>query len=104
VKVLKQDRRGNAGGEGTIPAQGARLMLAEALASEVEECIARFADERDEHGHRLGAMVPASPVHLGDPAAVSTEDPEAALVEITDPEKVAAAYFLAITGDGQRVV
>jgi hypothetical protein len=73
-------------------------MLAEALASEVEECIARFADE---HGHRLGAMVPTSPVHLGDPAAVGTEDPEATLLEITDLEKVAAAYFLAITGEGQ---
>jgi len=28
-------------------------MLAEALWSEAEECIARFADERDERGHRL---------------------------------------------------
>ena len=33
--------------------QGARRMLAEALQAEVEERIARFADERDEQGHRL---------------------------------------------------
>jgi hypothetical protein len=33
--------------------QGARRMLAEALQAEVEERIARFADERDERGHRL---------------------------------------------------
>ena len=33
--------------------QGARRMLAEALEAEVEERIARFADERDERGHRL---------------------------------------------------
>jgi len=33
--------------------QGARRMLAQALQDEVEERIARFADERDERGHRL---------------------------------------------------
>jgi hypothetical protein len=36
-----------------IVREGARRMLAEALAGEVEECIARFADERDEAGRRL---------------------------------------------------
>ena len=36
-----------------IVREGARRMLAEALWSEAEECIARFADERDERGHRL---------------------------------------------------
>jgi transposase-like protein len=33
--------------------EGARRMLAEALQAEVEAYIARFAGERDEHGHRL---------------------------------------------------
>jgi hypothetical protein len=36
-----------------IVREGARRMLAQALAAEVEERIARFADERDERGHRL---------------------------------------------------
>src|SRR6476659_3703878 len=36
-----------------IVREGARRMLAEALQAEVEERIARFADERDERGHRL---------------------------------------------------
>ena len=33
--------------------EGARRMLAEALQAEVDDYIARFADERDEHGRRL---------------------------------------------------
>jgi hypothetical protein len=33
--------------------EGARRMLAEALQAEVDDYIARFADERDEAGHRL---------------------------------------------------
>ncbi len=37
-----------------IVREGARRMLAQALAGEVEERIARFADERDEAGRRLG--------------------------------------------------
>jgi transposase-like protein len=36
-----------------IVREGARRMLAEALQAEVEERIARFAEERDERGHRL---------------------------------------------------
>ena len=36
-----------------IVREGARRLLAEALGAEVEECIARFADERDEAGRRL---------------------------------------------------
>jgi transposase-like protein len=36
-----------------IVREGARRLLAEAFASEVEECIVRFADERDERGQRL---------------------------------------------------
>ncbi|MCA1701379.1 MAG: IS256 family transposase, partial [Actinobacteria bacterium] len=36
-----------------IVREGARRMLAEALAAEVEECIVRFAEERDEQGRRL---------------------------------------------------
>jgi transposase-like protein len=36
-----------------IVREGARRMLAQALQAEVEERIARFADERDERGHRL---------------------------------------------------
>ena len=33
--------------------EGARRMLAEALQAEVDDYIARFAGERDEHGRRL---------------------------------------------------
>ena len=33
--------------------EGARRMLAEALQAEVDDYIARFTAERDEHGHRL---------------------------------------------------
>ena len=33
--------------------EGARRMLAEALQAEVDDYIARFAAERDEHGRRL---------------------------------------------------
>ena len=33
--------------------EGARRMLAEALQAEVDAYIARFADDRDENGHRL---------------------------------------------------
>jgi hypothetical protein len=33
--------------------EGARRMLAEALKAEVDACIALFADQRDEHGHRF---------------------------------------------------
>jgi hypothetical protein len=33
--------------------EGARRMLAEALRSEVDDYIAQFAGERDEHGRRL---------------------------------------------------
>ena len=33
--------------------EGARRMLAEALRAEVDAYIARFADDRDENGHRL---------------------------------------------------
>ncbi len=36
-----------------IVREGARRMLAEALQAEVEDYIARFADQRDEHGRRL---------------------------------------------------
>lgn len=36
-----------------IVREGARRMLAEALQAEVDAYIAAFADERDEHGHRL---------------------------------------------------
>jgi transposase-like protein len=36
-----------------IVREGARRMLAEALQAEVDAYIARFADERDEKGHRL---------------------------------------------------
>ncbi|MEV0701923.1 IS256 family transposase [Saccharopolyspora sp. NPDC050389] len=36
-----------------IVREGARRMLAEALRAEVDAYIAAFADERDEHGHRL---------------------------------------------------
>jgi transposase-like protein len=36
-----------------IVREGARRMLAEALQAEVDAYIARFADERDENGHRL---------------------------------------------------
>jgi transposase-like protein len=36
-----------------IVREGARRMLAEAVQAEVEERIARFAEERDERGHRL---------------------------------------------------
>lgn len=36
-----------------IVREGARRMLAEALQAEVDAYIARFADERDEHRHRL---------------------------------------------------
>jgi transposase-like protein len=36
-----------------IVREGARRMLAEALQAEADACIARFADERDERGHRL---------------------------------------------------
>jgi len=36
-----------------IVGEGARRMLAEAVGAEVEECIAWFAGERDEHGRRL---------------------------------------------------
>ncbi len=36
-----------------IVREGARRMLAQALGVEVEECIARFAEERDEAGRRL---------------------------------------------------
>ena len=81
IRSLKQGRRANAGREGTTHAyrspragrprmrsvalgesssvideivrEGARRMLAQALEAEVEERIARFAEERDERGHRL---------------------------------------------------
>ena len=36
-----------------IVRDGARRMLAEALRAEVDAYIAAFADQRDEHGHRL---------------------------------------------------
>ena len=36
-----------------IVRDGARRMLAEALQAEVDDYIARFAAERDEHGRRL---------------------------------------------------
>lgn len=36
-----------------IVREGARRMLAEALKAEVDAYIPDFADERDEHGHRL---------------------------------------------------
>jgi hypothetical protein len=36
-----------------IVREGARRMLAQALAAEVDAYIAQFADERDEHGRRL---------------------------------------------------
>ncbi len=36
-----------------IVREGARRMLAEALAAEVDAYIARFAEERDENGRRL---------------------------------------------------
>ncbi len=36
-----------------IVRESARRMLAQALQSEVDVCIARFAAERDEHGRRL---------------------------------------------------
>jgi len=36
-----------------IVREGARRLLAEALGAEVEECIARFAEEHDEAGRRL---------------------------------------------------
>ena len=36
-----------------IVREGARRMLAEALQAEVEDYIARFVHERDEHGRRL---------------------------------------------------
>ena len=36
-----------------IVREGARRMLAEALQAEVDDYIARFADERDENGRRL---------------------------------------------------
>src|SRR5437764_1548499 len=83
LKVLKQGRRGNAGREGTtvltvvsegsdgrddraaagsspmsslideVVREGARRILAEALAAEVDAYVARFAAERDEAGRRL---------------------------------------------------
>ena len=36
-----------------IVREGARRMLAEALKAEVDAYISAFADQRDEHGHRL---------------------------------------------------
>lgn len=33
--------------------EGARRMIAAALEAEVQECVAAFAGEVDEHGHRL---------------------------------------------------
>ena len=49
--------------------EGARRMLAEALQAEVDDYIARFADERDEHGRRLvvrnGSPPAARGPHLG---------------------------------------
>ena len=36
-----------------IVREGARRMLAEALRAEVDAYVARFAEECDEHGHRL---------------------------------------------------
>jgi len=36
-----------------IVREGARRMLAQALQAEADACIARFAEERDERGHRL---------------------------------------------------
>ena len=33
--------------------EGARRMLAEALQAEIDDCIARFADQRDANGRRL---------------------------------------------------
>ena len=79
LDVLKQDRRANAGREGTtvltvVPGvadpgdprrddsvslidnlvrEGARRMLAQALQAEVDDYIARFVHERDENGRRL---------------------------------------------------
>ena len=50
------DPRREGGGSGLIDElvrEGARRMLAEALQAEVDDYIARFAAERDEHGRRL---------------------------------------------------
>ena len=87
LQALKQDRRANAGREGTtvltiVPGgsdaedaglaggssslidqlvrEGARRMLAEALQAEVDAYIAQFADQRDEAGRRLVTRMPAS--------------------------------------------
>ena len=90
LQALKQDRRANAGREGTTRAhrsswscprpmtpavpigvgvvideivrEGARRMLAEALQAEVDAYIAQFLDERDERGADWWcATAPTSP-------------------------------------------
>jgi transposase-like protein len=59
LKVVHDESAANdAGGSSgslidEIVREGARRMLAEALRAEVDAYIAQFADERDEHGHRL---------------------------------------------------
>lgn len=58
-----------------IVREGARRMLAQALEAEVEKRIARFADERDERGHRL--VVRNGPYGTGprSPAGLVPEPP-----------------------------
>src|SRR6266480_7339797 len=60
LTVVPGDGSGHEGGKDSSPSlideivrEGARRMLAEALAAEVDAYIARFASERDEGGHRL---------------------------------------------------
>jgi transposase-like protein len=60
LTVVPGDGAGHESGKGGSPSlideivrEGARRMLAEALAAEVDAYIARFAAERDGHGHRL---------------------------------------------------
>jgi transposase-like protein len=60
LTVVPGDGCGHEGGKDGSPSlideivrEGARRMLAEALQAEVDAYIARFADERDQHGRRL---------------------------------------------------
>jgi hypothetical protein len=60
LTVVSRDGSGHESGKGSLPSlineivrEGARRMLAEALAAEVDSYIAAFAAERDEAGPRL---------------------------------------------------
>ncbi|MDP9848654.1 hypothetical protein [Streptosporangium lutulentum] len=76
---------------GEIVHEGARRMLAEALKAEVDACIARFADERDELGRRLvmrnGSHQAREVLHCASPSTVETE-PEVRLGHGSDQTQV----------------